>query len=127
MVIVKDIELYSPIENITLPALYSRKGHGCLYSQRASHWSVEGRPRIVDMLPGALQIQENLTRQIAGRNCNRDLRPMGVAGGGLKPSTCGHRLNCAGGKNRELVECQSSVNAWRVRDSGQYFGQGVPQ
>jgi len=75
MVIVKDIELYSHCEHHMLPII--GKAH-IAYIPNGKVIGLSKIPRVVDVFARRLQIQEQLTEQIADA-INDAIQPMGVA------------------------------------------------
>ena len=75
LILVKDIEYWSMCEHHLLP--FNGKAH-VAYIPQGKIIGLSKIPRIVDMFAKRLQIQENLTAQVA--NCIQDiLDPLGVA------------------------------------------------
>ena len=75
MVIVRDIEFFSLCEHHMLPFM----GHvHVAYVPNEKIIGLSKIPRIVDLFSARLQVQENLTRQIA-EFVNKSLHPQGVA------------------------------------------------
>src|SRR5256714_5751706 len=84
IILVKDIELYSLCEHHLLP--FIGRAH-VAYLPNGKVIGLSKVARIVDVFARRLQIQENLTTQIA-ESLMRCLEPSGVAGGGEAEHLC---------------------------------------